>query len=161
MALCSIAVRILTPKLQLRFFYFSIAIFRPILPFAGKNNIRIITVNQRDYRLSSPYTKEELELLQSKEKEEQDAFFKTRVRDLAHLLTFLIEKETLLPISSDGLSGGLSVAFWSSWNSWMTSFVTYADDIITDAQQRDLLSGYIRAFIMFGKSSLSSKHLRI
>ncbi|KAK7679652.1 hypothetical protein QCA50_017364 [Cerrena zonata] len=128
---------------------FNNAIFRPALPFASENNIRIITVNQRDHRQSSPYTKEELALLTSPEKDKQDAFYKTRVRDLANLLTFLIEKENLIPTSSDNQSGGLSVAFWSSANSWMTSFMTYADEVITDARQKDTLARYIRAFIMY------------
>lgn len=125
------------------------------MPFASENNIRIITVNQRDHRLSSPYTKEELELLRSPEQDKQDAFFKTRVLDLANLLTFLIKKEALIPIGHDSQSGGLSVAFWSSANSWMTSFITHADEVLTDQGQKEVLNKYIRAFIMFGESVIA------
>ena len=101
-------------------------------------------------------------MLTSAEKDKQDAFFKTRVRDLANLLTCLIEKEKLPPVSSDGQSGGLSIAFWSSANSWMTSFMASADEVITDREQKDLLDKHIRAFIMYGMSyRLSHEKARI
>lgn len=45
--------------------YMCSGVFRRMLPFASANNLRLVLVNKRDYRGSTPYSQEELKDLAS------------------------------------------------------------------------------------------------
>lgn len=108
-------------------------------------------MNQRDYQHSTPFNKEELEALTSHNKDQQDSFIRDRVRELANCLIWLIEHEDIPPISSDRKTGGLAVIGWSSGNCLMFPFLALSDEVISDKNQKDVLSKNIRAVVIYGE----------
>ncbi|CAL1703076.1 unnamed protein product [Somion occarium] len=134
---------------------FNGGIFKRILPFASHNKARVILVNQRDYQHSTPFNKEELEALTSHNKDQQDSFIRDRVRELANCLIWLIEHEDIPPISSDRKTGGLAVIGWSSGNCLMFPFLALSDEVISDKNQKDVLSKNIRAVVIYEAAGLA------
>ncbi|KAJ3477156.1 hypothetical protein NLI96_g10658 [Meripilus lineatus] len=120
--------------------YFNLRAFYPLLPYAECNNLRIVLLNQRDYRNSTPLSDSDLALLHSQDKKAQESFVLGRVLELAAFLKWFVEEEAIPQLSENG-SGGLSIVMWSSGNFVGVAFLGVADMI--PPSSREVLNRYI------------------
>ncbi|TCD64012.1 hypothetical protein EIP91_004680 [Steccherinum ochraceum] len=74
---------------------FNAAVFKPLIPFAAPNNLRLVFVNLRSNGGSTPYNDEEIKAVTSGDEEQQAGFVKERVLELSSFLAWFLEKETI------------------------------------------------------------------
>lgn len=132
-----------------------LAIFKHMIAFADRHNLRIICVNLRDYPGSTPYTPAELEAIHNGNHDEQVAFVKARGLELGAFLAWFIRTANI-PAPANGAdagetSGGLSLFAWSGGNCIAMSLIAYADHL--PEQDQELLERYLRSYIIFGAHS--------
>ncbi|EKM49942.1 uncharacterized protein PHACADRAFT_264395 [Phanerochaete carnosa HHB-10118-sp] len=90
------------------------AIFDRMLPYASKYGLRIITMNNRDYHGSTPYTDEELAHLTNPDVEVQAYAMRRWGRELALFLAYVCQTLHIPAVASDGAKeGGLVLVAWS------------------------------------------------
>ncbi|GBE81682.1 hypothetical protein SCP_0400530 [Sparassis crispa] len=127
-------------------------IFRPLLPFAASNNLRLVLVNLRDYPGSTPFSPAELRAI----RENPSDAIQARGFELAAFLSWFVEREKIPPISesSDALHvriGGLAVLGWSAGNYQTLSILAHAEKL--PEVTRTLLNAYLRCVIFYDGSS--------
>jgi len=126
-------------------------IFHRIFPLAAARNLRIVTVNKRDYVGSSPYTHEELDALRGSI-EKQKAVMEALGLQLAHFIAWFIDKEKVPRICDSGgetraSTGGFALAGWSAGNTVTFSLMANADKL--PQRIRELFESYFRVFIAY------------
>jgi len=134
---------------------FHSAVFRPMIPFAIKQNLRLVLVNARDYPGSSPYTQEERQLLIGPAREDQALAIRTRGMEIAYFMAWFAMQEHLPPIQvleSGVRKGGFALLGWSSGNCQTVPVVAHADKL--PKETRELFSSYFRTYF-FHDSSLT------
>ncbi|EMD37518.1 hypothetical protein CERSUDRAFT_49933, partial [Gelatoporia subvermispora B] len=127
---------------------FNGAIFRRMYPYAASNNLRIVSVNKRDYVGSTPYTTEELSAVQGTAEEQKAIIDADGVR-LAHFIAWFIETEKIPPIleAKDGTRiGGFALAGWSSGNVVTISLLGNANKL--PETTREFLGSYFRTLVV-------------
>lgn len=133
---------------------FPAAGFRPMIPFATQNNIRLIILNLHGYPGSTPYTDEELNRLEGG-LEAREAELQARGLELAEFIRWFISTEEIPPIregsGEDELIGGLSVLSWSGGNGHTLSMFAHADKL--PEETRKLFDEYLRSLILYGTRS--------
>jgi len=132
--------------------YFNGGVFKPTFPFAAQHNLRFVVLNQRDYAHSTPYSEDELKQLTSGDKNQQEDFIDSRVRELAKFLEWFIEKEAI-PLSTsidDRRSGGLSIMSWSTGNHLSLAFLARGN--ILPTKTKETLNRYLRSYIIYDAS---------
>ncbi|CAL1706500.1 unnamed protein product [Somion occarium] len=135
---------------------FNCGIFRPIIPFADENASRIILINQRDYRHSTPFNKDELKGLKSGDKDKQDGFVRDRVRELGNFLTWLIVQEDIPANRSGNVDGGgIALVGWSCGNCLILPFLALTEEVMDDNEQKDILRRYIRSVILYDPANVA------
>jgi hypothetical protein len=121
--------------------------FQKVLPFAPKDNIRIISVNRRDYTGSTKYTDDDI-----KDLNEGKASFMARLgAEVAHLLIWLAEAQKVPKISADGKTGGISIMGWSTGDATPMAILGYPEFIGKEAYTK--LEPYFRQLISYGMFS--------
>ncbi|CAL1712123.1 unnamed protein product [Somion occarium] len=111
------------------------AVFRRLLPHAVPKNLRLVSVNLRDYPGSSPYAQSEL-----------DAFRSANENVQTEAITNL-EKQR----NEDGtVSGGLALITWSMSNILSLSFLAHADTL--PHATKSLLDKYLRTIVLHDAS---------
>ncbi|KAI0072579.1 hypothetical protein K474DRAFT_1604849 [Panus rudis PR-1116 ss-1] len=135
--------------------YYNGAAFQNLLPLASDHNIRIITLNQRDYTGSTPLNDLELAKLTSEDPGERLQYLKDRAKELAAFVIWLIQNENLLPIQAQTgdsgagqAQGGVSIMGWSSANHQILPLLAYGSDLLT-SEERTLLGRYLRSYVMY------------
>lgn len=126
-------------------------IFEPMIPYAAQHNLRLILLDSRDNGGSTPYTADELALLRSTSKEDQEHFLKDLVLEYARFLEWFIEHEKPIPLkeNADGKrTGGVSLVFWSGGNGMGIGFFAYAN--LLPQRTREVLEKYLRSYILYG-----------
>lgn len=126
-----------------------LAVYKPLIPYASKHNLRLVLANLRDYPGSTRYTESELNSLGSTDPKSQRSMLDARGMEVANFLLWLIKKEKLPPITEAG-TGGLGVLAWSWGNTFTMSFLAQAAKLPRDEQ--DTLGAYLRSVIFFGMS---------
>lgn len=122
--------------------------FKPLIPYARQHNIRLVLLNQRDYRNSSPFTPAELETLHTQDKETQKGFIEKRVVELANFLEWFVRKEGIPKVSPSSDDGGLAIITWSSGNHLSIPLLGFAE--VVPPSTRDFLNEYLRSIIIYG-----------
>ena len=131
-------------------FTFHIAIFQHILPFAAKYDLRIVLVNRRDYPGSSPYSEQDLALVQKdKDADSVRSFYRARGEEFATFMSWLIDNGSIPPISADGKKGGVALLAWSAGNAYTIPILAYVDEF--PVATREKLEPYFRKLILFGE----------
>ena len=127
-----------------------IGIFTPLIPYANARSLRLILLNQRDYRNSSPLTEPEIQALHSGDKTLQCGYVTQRVLELGEFLKWFVEHEKIPKISESdvGKVGGISVLAWSSGGCLGAPFLGLAESI--PPPTRAILDEYIRSLILYG-----------
>ncbi|KAK7681683.1 hypothetical protein QCA50_015417 [Cerrena zonata] len=128
------------------------AIFHQMIPYAAKNNLRLLFINLRDYPGSSHYTKAELEAFESDEECIQDAAVRDLGRQIAEFLTFIIKTEDIPPITTkEGkTSGGITLLTWSMSNLISLSLLAHAQTLPEETKQ--LLGTHLRSVVLHDAS---------
>ncbi|GJE91024.1 hypothetical protein PsYK624_071720 [Phanerochaete sordida] len=91
------------------------ASFAPMLPLAAKHGLRIITMNNRDYRGSSPYTPEELADFRNPDVEVQASAVRRWGREVGQFLAYVCQTLHIPATVNDGAkqAGGVTLLTWS------------------------------------------------
>lgn len=87
-------------------------IFRRLAQQMFAENVRFVSVARRNYRGSTPYTKEELRVINNGTEEEKTNFSLSQSQEIAQFITIFIEQFKLPPVSTNG-TGGVGVLGWS------------------------------------------------
>ncbi|KAH9949819.1 hypothetical protein B0H21DRAFT_687756 [Amylocystis lapponica] len=80
-------------------------IFTRLFRYAEANNLRLLAVNLRDYAGSTPYSRAEIEVLQSSNKDAQATCLETQGLQLATFIRWFIGTKNIPPITRDPKSG--------------------------------------------------------
>ena len=130
-----------------------IAIFRRLLPYANKRNLRLVLLNMRDYPGSSPFTPEEVAGMASKDVQEQAGVIREMGRQIATFLAYFIHKYDIPTprITRGKKNGGLSLLTWSLSNTMSMSLLGNAHTL--PKKTKEVLDQYWHTLVMYGKSS--------
>ncbi|PSR71718.1 hypothetical protein PHLCEN_2v12422 [Hermanssonia centrifuga] len=120
-----------------------------MLSFATSYNLRIVTVNQRDYPGSTPYTPSELDLLASPNVEDQELALRAQAQEIAAFLVHLTKSTDIQPVreTNGRRIGGLVLLGWSLGNFIPLSLFGNAEHL--DVETRTLLEIYLRSLVVF------------
>ncbi|OBZ66530.1 hypothetical protein A0H81_13451 [Grifola frondosa] len=126
-------------------------IFRQLIPFAAGHDLRLVSVNLRDYPGSTPYAPDEYAALCGDNKEKQVEVIRSQGIELATFLEWFIKTENIPPLSAttnaDTTTGGIAILGWSTGNCLTLSMLGNADRL--PEESRKLLENYFRAFIIY------------
>ncbi|KAJ7579965.1 hypothetical protein C8J56DRAFT_961926 [Mycena floridula] len=86
-------------------------VFKRIQAIAASNNIRLVAINRRLYKGSTPLTEAEAMILITSSGEEKADFINTRGLEIATLVDSFIQSAQLPPVSSDGKGDPPSLIF--------------------------------------------------
>ncbi|KAI0081617.1 hypothetical protein K474DRAFT_1253038 [Panus rudis PR-1116 ss-1] len=128
-------------------------IFDRVLPFGSAQNLRIVTVNLRDYTGSTALSALDLERLNSEDPRERLLFLHDRVQELARFLLWFIETESIPPPCSEAhtrgsVNGGITLVGWSAGNHLTMCLLAYGADILPQ-KQKNILQKYLKSYVMF------------
>lgn len=131
-----------------------VAIFKRLFPLAAQHNMRLVTLNARDYHGSTPFSDSELAALESLDLQSQQSVLRACGRELGAFLVWFIEQEKIPPLSTStegdaGRRGGISLLGWSFGSAFTFSFLAQAGAL--PEETRTLLGAYMRAIIGFGE----------
>ncbi|CCM06260.1 uncharacterized protein FIBRA_08510 [Fibroporia radiculosa] len=126
------------------------AIFRAMLVKASVYNLRIVTVNLRNYPGSTPYSDNELNAL-GEGPRGQKSIFRSQGLELASFIESFIRAENIPPVVFSGegksVSGGLAMLGWSMGNIPTLSTLAHADELSAETQA--VFNQYLRTLILF------------
>ncbi|KAI0322889.1 hypothetical protein OF83DRAFT_1079949 [Amylostereum chailletii] len=129
------------------------AIFRPMLPFARSNNLRIVLLNRRDYPGSTPLSEEELRLAKpGRSVDDNAAYLRSRALEIAEFIAWFIRTQSIPRsnvLDNGGEAGGLAVVGWSSANAFLLALFGNPDTI--PATTRMAIEPYLRSYIFYGR----------
>ncbi|KAI0075295.1 hypothetical protein K474DRAFT_1600021 [Panus rudis PR-1116 ss-1] len=131
--------------------YYHGGIFQKTLPLASKHALRIITYNQRDFALSTPFHASEIEQLWSEDDGTRLTWLKERGKELGRFLIWLVRNAGVIPIrdQASGKGGGISIVGWSAGNYQVLPCLAYAHELFTE-EEKGLLKRYLRSYVMLG-----------
>jgi len=124
--------------------------FRRMVPYAAKNNLRFIAVNERDYPGSSPFSSEELAAMSNPDKAEQARALQKQAEEIAEFMVHIIKKYDIPAASSSG--GGLALLGWSLGSLLPLAFLANADKY--PPGHTELLGRYLRTVVLHDPSVL-------
>ena len=130
------------------------ACFRRMLPHAPKHGIRLITMNSRTYRGSTPYTDAELAELHNPDISVQTGAIRSYAQEMVRFLTFVCTQLKVPPVKNDHgrKLGGVVLGTWSLSGMALVSIL--GDPRTLDDDQKRLLSQYWRRAIFYGLRQL-------
>ncbi|KAF8974274.1 Alpha/Beta hydrolase protein [Flammula alnicola] len=120
---------------------FHSGIFKLLLPLAAAHSLRLICVSRREYEGSTPYSAEELKVINHGSDEERAKLLQDQGVLLALFVDSLIQKLSLPQ------AGGVAVAGWSMGNIFSLAFLASIDVLPEETKER--LKAYMRAFILW------------
>lgn len=127
-----------------------IAIVGRMLPYAAKHGLRLITMNSRDYRESTPYTAEELADLANPDVEVQASAVRRWGREVALFLVYVCKVLHVPPVICQGSkkTGGLVLTTWSL--SGVAAMSILGDARTLGDGLADTLAPYLRKVVLYG-----------
>jgi pimeloyl-ACP methyl ester carboxylesterase len=121
---------------------FHSAIFQKLLPIASSHSLRVICPTRRDYPGSSPYTDEEIRIIQHGSHDER-----TKLLHDQGVLMALCVDGIIQTLSLPKAGGGLAVIGWSMGNIYTLAMRACIRDLPVDTRQR--LNSHMRSFIIW------------
>lgn len=134
----------------------AIATFKPTFAYAAEHNLRLITLNLRGYRGSSPFDANDRAAFTCQNKDDHANALLKQAREIATFLVHIIKTNGLPPptTNSEGrTTGGLVLLTWSAANALLLSFL--ANVTLFNAEVRSLLERYLRSAVIFGELRLA------
>ncbi|KAF7791491.1 hypothetical protein EIP86_002507 [Pleurotus ostreatoroseus] len=118
------------------------------MAFAQKYEMRVVTVNWKDYPGSSAYSVEELERFKG-DFETQCTAMEDEGRCIASFLRYFIESQKIPPLQfvEGKRKGGVTVLAWSLGNIFLLPFLAYAHRF--EENIKSLLTRYLRTIVVF------------
>ncbi|TFY60007.1 hypothetical protein EVG20_g7578 [Dentipellis fragilis] len=135
---------------------FNCAIFERMLPFAASCGLRLVLVNRRDYRGSTPLSADDVDLLTSTDNAKRLEYFRRRAFEFCEFLAWFVQEKGNPPYTTtqDGhVEGGIAVLAWSSAYMTLVGMLALADQL-PEATRRKL-EPYLRAFVLHAKRFMS------
>ncbi|KZV83277.1 hypothetical protein EXIGLDRAFT_728756, partial [Exidia glandulosa HHB12029] len=124
---------------------FESGIFARLTPFSAGSKLRVISLNRRGYTGSSPYTEEEVAVIQQGDDAARGEFLVQQGIDLARAIVKLIRT---LELSVDG---SLAVLSWSLGNIWLHALLVSIDHV--EEGERSTLEAFISHIIFLDPAS--------
>lgn len=124
--------------------------FQRLIPYAAKHNVRIVSINRRDYPGAEPYTDEERAQLKSAGGSPQGreillGYMADRAKELHEFLVKFITSEGIPP--ADGNKGGIVLVAWSFGGTWLTAWLANLSKMpVNDVE----LGEYVRRTVLYG-----------
>ncbi|TCD64176.1 hypothetical protein EIP91_004448 [Steccherinum ochraceum] len=128
---------------------FNNGIFFRLKPYAASANLRLVLLNLREHGRSTPYSDDEAKILAGSDLEQQAAFMKQRVKELAAFFAWFIQKENI-PLKKEvngKKTGGFSWIAWSGGNAYSVSFFGFPE--VIPEHERQLIERYLRSYVMY------------
>ncbi|KZT27512.1 hypothetical protein NEOLEDRAFT_1130479 [Neolentinus lepideus HHB14362 ss-1] len=129
---------------------FHSAIFQRLFPYASEHQLRLVTVNRRDYPGSTPYSPEELEVLQGQDKNAQTALLRTLGLQISTFIDWFVKSKKILPLSvstDEHKTGGFAMIGWSAGGVLVLSILAHAHTFLDGIVQT--IGDYCRTFILY------------
>ncbi|TFK48120.1 hypothetical protein OE88DRAFT_1737831 [Heliocybe sulcata] len=123
--------------------------FHKLLPLGAKDNVRVVSVNRKDYAGSTKYTDAELEDLNAG----KHVFMERVAVDVANFLIWFADKFNVPAASADGKTGGFAVMGWSLGNATPTSLFAYPEAVTKERYAK--LEPYVRQLILYDPPHLT------
>ncbi|KAJ8074535.1 hypothetical protein PM082_015437 [Marasmius tenuissimus] len=117
--------------------------FDTLFDHAHQHNVRIVSLNRREYPGSTPYSSPELEELHKGEK----SFLDRLALHLARFLNAFIEEQEIPPISNDREKGGIVLVGWSM--GCVTSMTLLSNPGALFGGLYDLLERYVKGLVLY------------
>ena len=132
-----------------------IATFLPTFSFAAGHNLRLVTLNLRDYPGSTPFSPEELGNLCSSDVEKQRAAFCAQGMEIATFLKNFILAEQIpqCQVVNGRRVGGIVLLAWSI--STINALAMLGNEASLASDVKSVLADYLRTCILFGQSTAS------
>lgn len=108
-------------------------------------NVRFVSIARRNYRGSTPYSIEELRVINNGTEEEKTHFELVQSQDLARFIAIFIEQFKLPSISADGTAGGVAVLGWSLGTVFTVGLTACVPSL--SENERALFRRYLRASV--------------
>ncbi|KAH9924427.1 uncharacterized protein B0H18DRAFT_1012126 [Fomitopsis serialis] len=123
---------------------------------SSQHNIRLVTLNMRDYPGSTPYTDAELTAMRGPDRDGQRTQLHRRGFEIAAFVAWFIRNENIPPFTLNGndIRGGISVLGWSWGNTMSLSFIARASELPKEDQE--FLEAYMRALVIYEPAPHSS-----
>ncbi len=121
-----------------------------MFPYASCHNLRLVSVNLRDYTGSSAYSPSELQMLADADFEAQVSIIRDQGREIAAFLVHYIKGQGIPPIGrrEGKRTGGVSLLAWSLANIVSLSFLGNASSL--DQETQTFLEAYLRNVVLYG-----------
>ncbi|KAF8655200.1 hypothetical protein AX16_003232 [Volvariella volvacea WC 439] len=120
-------------------------IFRRIMDLAPAANLRIVSINRRNYPGSTPFNDAERDLLMNGSDAQKTEFLDAQGMQLLTFIDkYMIDNRP--PLNTHAKTGGIALMGWSLGNVLTLAAVANADKLPTDA--RDRLASQLRSVIM-------------
>ncbi|EKM53111.1 uncharacterized protein PHACADRAFT_124572 [Phanerochaete carnosa HHB-10118-sp] len=131
----------------------SITIFERMLPYASKYGLRIITMNNRGYHGSTPYTEEELAHLASPDVEVQAHGVRRLGQETAQFLAYVCQTLRIPVATGEGAKkeGGLVLVAWSMYGTVAVSIL--GDPRTMGSDLTATLAPYLRTVVFLDSPS--------
>ncbi|KAI0755694.1 Alpha/Beta hydrolase protein [Fomes fomentarius] len=112
-------------------FGWSSEVWKRLLPFAPSHNVRIVSVNRRDYPGATPYTDRDRALLQTAADATESSvalealltFMNERARELHDFLVEFVRSNKIPVARHEANAGGIVIVGWSLGAAWMTALL--------------------------------------
>ncbi|TFK22663.1 hypothetical protein FA15DRAFT_671277 [Coprinopsis marcescibilis] len=125
---------------------FTALIFKRVMEIAAAANLRIVSVNRRDYTGSTALSPSDLGFIVNGTNSQKAQFLQDRGLELLRFMDIFIETNNLPPVSSDGKAGGSALLGWSLGNSFTIPAIAHASELGAESKSR--LSRHLRSLIV-------------
>ncbi|TFK73218.1 alpha/beta-hydrolase [Pluteus cervinus] len=126
---------------------FNSATFKKLIPLAPNKNMRLVLVNRRNYRGSTPYSNTDLENIALGRK----AILEQMALDASGFLNWFLDHHDLPRMSKDGKSGGICLLGWSMGTATTLAFLGQPD--LVGKQTYARLEPYLRRLVNYDSPS--------
>ncbi len=110
--------------------------FEKVMAHASEANVRFVAISRRDYPGSTPFSPQDLDVFSSPSGEDRRVFLRDRGMEIATFISNFIEQNGLLPISSDGRSGGFALVGYGFGSVFALAAVANLDMLSVSFQTR-------------------------
>ena len=117
-------------------------VFKRILPLASSHSLRVICLSRREYEGSTPYSPDELKIINHGSDAERADF----IHNEGVLIALFVDR--LIQLLSLPEKGGVAIMGWSLGNLFTIAMRASINDLPDNTKQR--LKAYMRGFIIFG-----------
>ncbi|TFK25401.1 hypothetical protein FA15DRAFT_590555 [Coprinopsis marcescibilis] len=125
---------------------FTALVFRRVMEIAAEANLRIVSLNRRDYPGSTPLSPSDLGFIVNGTDSQKAQYLRDRGLEILQFMDVFIQTNLLPPISEDEKTGGSALLGWSLGNSFTLPGIARASELGAETTTR--LSHHLRSLIL-------------